>query len=134
MTASQFAKSHAGRIRQYHTYWNLQFRAIPLRHLEGLSRYEEHLLHRFPAIGGDLVGSEYYIARVDGSLAWVRVSDHWGPPHRFAPRGGLPQGKYPVTQADYIWTRQATGPLTLYPKLSVDMSKLQEGRADPLCL
>lgn len=48
------------------------------------------------------MGSQYYIASVDGSWAWLRVSDHWGPPRRFALDGGLSQGKYPVTQAGYI--------------------------------
>lgn len=102
MTASQFARAHQDRIRDYHTYWNLRFRAIPIEQLDGLSRKEKHLLHRSLAIPGDLVGSKYYIARVDGSWAWARVSDHWGPPHRSSLDGGLSQGKYPVTQAGYI--------------------------------
>ena len=106
MTASQFAKAHQDRIRQYHTYWNLRFTAIPVDQLDGLSREERHLLHRSLATPGDLVGSTYYIARVNGSWVWVRVSDHWGPPRRFSLNGGLSRGKYPVTQAGYIPIRK----------------------------
>lgn len=102
MTASNFARTHRDRIEQYHRYWNLRFSAIPVDRLDGLQGKDKCLLHRSLAIPGDLVGSRYYIARLDGSWAWVRVSDHWGPPRRFSLNGGLRLGKYPVTQAGYI--------------------------------
>ena len=89
MTASPFAWAHQDRIRENHTYWNLRFRAIPIDQLDGLSRKEKHLLHRTLATQGDLVGSKYCIAKVDGSWVWVRVSDHWGPPRRISLDGGL---------------------------------------------
>lgn len=66
--------ANAGVGADVHRTQNLQFTAMPVSGLENVVKVK---LHHSRSYGGKQ-GSRYYLAMIDGRVAYVRVSNHWG--------------------------------------------------------